>query len=82
VEEWFGGDSAGPPTLDPLAGRSLAEAILLPLPAAGADGAGRIDGVDATFAVFDVPDEAALAERGAASCVATVVKGRLVYRRR
>jgi hypothetical protein len=38
--------------------------------------------MDATFAVFDVPDEAALTERGAASCVATVVGGRLVHRRR
>ncbi|MDQ1047735.1 hypothetical protein [Streptomyces sp. V4I2] len=84
VEERFE-DPPGPPTLDPLAGgtgrpgrpgRSLAEAVLLPLPPDG------VRGVDATFAVFDVPDEAALAKRGAASCVATVVKGRLVYRRR
>lgn len=36
----------------------------------------------ATFAVFDVPDEAALGERGAVTCVATVLAGRLVYRRR
>lgn len=62
------------PSLDPLAGRTLAEATLLPLPPEG--------GVDATFAVFDVPDEAALAARGAATCVATVLAGRLVYRRR
>ncbi|MEF9905662.1 imidazolonepropionase-like domain-containing protein [Streptomyces sp. P9-A2] len=67
---------AGPVTLDPLAGRSLAEAILLPLPPDG------VGGVDATFAVFDVPDEAALGERGAVTCVATVLTGRLVYRRR
>jgi cytosine/adenosine deaminase-related metal-dependent hydrolase len=67
-------DPAGPPTLDPLAGRSLAEAILMPLL--------PLEGMDATFAVFDVPDEAALTERGAASCVATVVDGRLVHRRR
>lgn len=73
VEERFE-DPAGPPTLDPLAGRSLAEAILMPLL--------PLEGMDATFAVFDVPDEAALTERGAASCVATVVDGRLVYRRR
>jgi hypothetical protein len=66
----------GPPTLDPLAGRGLAEAILLPLPP------DDVDGRDATFAVFDVPDEAALAERGAGTCVATVVAGRLVHRRR
>ncbi|MFE9920059.1 hypothetical protein ACFYQA_00345 [Streptomyces sp. NPDC005774] len=67
---------AGPVTLDPLAGRSLAEAILLPLPPDG------VGGVDATFAVFEVPDEAALGERGAGTCVATVLAGRLVYRRR
>ncbi|MDG9720720.1 hypothetical protein [Streptomyces sp. DH24] len=67
---------AGPPTLDPLAGRSLEEAILLPLPPPG------VAGRDATFAVFDVPDEAALAARGAATCVATVLAGRLVHRRR
>lgn len=36
----------------------------------------------ARFAVFDVRDEAELAERGAMTCVATVVDGRLVYRRR
>ncbi|ELS55364.1 hypothetical protein [Streptomyces viridochromogenes] len=36
----------------------------------------------ARFAVFDVQDEAELAERGAGTCVATVVDGRLVYRRR
>ncbi|MFI6038753.1 hypothetical protein ACIBBD_32405 [Streptomyces sp. NPDC051315] len=42
----------------------------------------REAGSAARFAVFDVPDEAALAERGVATCVATVVEGRLVYRRR
>ncbi|MGW3023627.1 imidazolonepropionase-like domain-containing protein [Streptomyces sp. NPDC001221] len=67
------GDPEGPPALDPLAGRSLAEALATPLP---------VPGADATFAVFDVPDEAALTERGAATCVATVVAGRLVHRRR
>ena len=36
----------------------------------------------ARFAFFDVRDEAELAERGAGTCVATVVDGRLVYRRR
>jgi len=36
----------------------------------------------ARFAVFDVRDEAELAERGAGTCVATVADGRLVYRRR
>ncbi|UUN28516.1 hypothetical protein [Streptomyces sp. FIT100] len=39
-------------------------------------------GTAARFAVFDVPDESALAEHGAATCVATVIAGRLVYRRR
>lgn len=42
----------------------------------------REPGSAARFAVFDVPDEAALAARGAGTCVATVVGGRLVYRRR
>ncbi|MFF3910732.1 hypothetical protein ACFYZJ_33405 [Streptomyces sp. NPDC001848] len=72
VEQRFGAPT-GPPRLDPLTGRSLEEAILLPLP---------LVGMDATFAVFDVPDEAALAERGAGTCVATVIAGRLVHRRR
>ncbi|MGW4169768.1 hypothetical protein ACWEGX_22965 [Streptomyces chartreusis] len=36
----------------------------------------------ARFAFFDVRDEAELAERGAGTCVATVVDGRLLYRRR
>ncbi|SES38093.1 hypothetical protein SAMN04487983_10479 [Streptomyces sp. yr375] len=36
----------------------------------------------AHFAVFDVRDEAELAERGAGTCVATVIEGRLLYRRR
>ncbi|MET7451223.1 hypothetical protein ABZT03_04855 [Streptomyces sp. NPDC005574] len=88
------GVPAGPPALDPLAGgRSLAEAILRPLPPVGVSG-GTVEGtaqrtdraaeaaVEATFAVFDVPDEAALGERGAATCVATVVAGRLLHRRR
>jgi hypothetical protein len=67
-------DPPGPPSLDPLAGRSLAEAILVPL--------ARHAGMNTSFAVFDVPDEDALAERGAATCVATVIEGRLLYRRR
>ncbi|MFD1659314.1 hypothetical protein ACFSL4_14150 [Streptomyces caeni] len=75
VKERFGAP-AGPPVLDPLAGRSPAEAMPVPLPPDGADG------WDATFAVFDVPDEAALGKRGAGTCVATVVAGRLVHRRR
>ncbi|MEU6845238.1 hypothetical protein ABZ930_25515 [Streptomyces sp. NPDC046716] len=39
-------------------------------------------GGPARFAVFDVPDRAALVTRGAATCVATVIDGRLVYRAR
>ncbi|MDI3385855.1 hypothetical protein QIS99_06430 [Streptomyces sp. B-S-A8] len=39
-------------------------------------------GAPARFAVFDVPDRAELVRRGAATCVATVVGGRLVYRAR
>jgi hypothetical protein len=67
-------DPAGPPTLDPLIGRSLAEAILMPLlPHMG---------MDATFTVFDVSGEAALTEEGAITCVATVIAGRLLHRRR
>ncbi|MFI1075099.1 imidazolonepropionase-like domain-containing protein [Streptomyces puniciscabiei] len=68
-------DPPGPPSLDPLTGcRSLAEAILMPiLPYAGGY---------ATFAAFDVPDEATLVQRGAGTCVATVIEGRLLFRRR
>ncbi|MET9386140.1 hypothetical protein ABZY09_35005 [Streptomyces sp. NPDC002928] len=76
---------AGRTSLDPLASaRSLAEAVIRPLPSAGvatSTGVATSAGV-ATFAVFDVPDEATLLERGAATCVATVVAGRLVHRRR
>ncbi|MFF9480927.1 hypothetical protein [Streptomyces sp. NPDC014733] len=39
-------------------------------------------GGPARFAVFDVPDRSALVRLGAATCVATVVGGRLVHRRR
>ncbi|CAL9457622.1 hypothetical protein [Streptomyces sp. enrichment culture] len=67
------GDCDGPAVLDPLAGRSPAAVAAPPLVA----GQGT-----ATFAVFDVPDEAALAARGAGTCVATVLAGRLVHRRR
>ncbi|MCD7444419.1 hypothetical protein K4B79_40215 [Streptomyces lincolnensis] len=76
VEQRFE-DPTGPPSLDPLAGRSLAQAILLPLPPIGVDAE-----IDATFAVFDATDEAALEKTGASSCVATVIKGRLLYRKR
>ncbi|MFI9175440.1 amidohydrolase family protein [Streptomyces lincolnensis] len=76
VEHRFA-DPAGPPSLDPLAGRTLAEAILLPLPPTCVDAE-----IDATFAVFDAPDETALEKAGASTCVATVIKGRLLYRKR
>ncbi|NGN65934.1 hypothetical protein G5C51_18790 [Streptomyces sp. A7024] len=36
----------------------------------------------ADFAVFDVPTQEDLAAKGASTCVATVIDGRLVYRRR
>ncbi|MFP3988620.1 hypothetical protein U9R90_14135 [Streptomyces sp. E11-3] len=39
-------------------------------------------GARADLAAFDVPDEASLLERGAATCVATVLAGRLVHRTR
>ncbi|MFE6775255.1 hypothetical protein [Streptomyces sp. NPDC057702] len=67
---------AGVVTLDPLAalpeGSSPEAAFTGPLsPGARAD-----------FAVFAAPTLADLASRGAASCVATVLDGRLVFRRR
>ncbi|MFF3258741.1 hypothetical protein ACFYWO_06130 [Streptomyces sp. NPDC002932] len=59
--------------LDPLAGgRDLPGAVHAPL----------VTGARADFAVFDVPDEAALVAAGAGACVVTVLGGRLVYRRR
>ncbi|MFD8209841.1 hypothetical protein ACFV2S_26000 [Streptomyces sp. NPDC059695] len=57
----------GPPALSPV------PLILLPRLAPGGP---------ARFAVFDVPDTAALVRRGASTCVATVIDGRLVYRSR
>ncbi|MEV0746328.1 hypothetical protein OG345_16600 [Streptomyces sp. NBC_01220] len=61
------------PLLDPLAGAAtVAEATAAPLAV----------GERADLAAFDVPDEAALLAAGAASCVATVAAGRLVYRGR
>lgn len=61
------------PDLDPFAeGCDLRGTVHAPLAIGG-----RAD-----LAVFDVPDEAALRERGAATCVATVLAGRLVYRAR
>ncbi|MFB7183535.1 hypothetical protein ACFCYI_38235 [Streptomyces sp. NPDC056257] len=63
----------GPPALDPLAGRDTAgeafHGLLEP-------------GVVARFAVFAVADEAELLARGATTCVATVIGGRLLHRRR
>ncbi|GGT31432.1 imidazolonepropionase-like domain-containing protein [Streptomyces purpureus] len=61
------------PSLDPFVeGHDLAGSVHRPLTPGG-----RAD-----FAVFDAPDEAALLERGAACCMATVLAGRLVHRRR
>ncbi|WMX45629.1 hypothetical protein [Streptomyces roseicoloratus] len=57
----------GPPSLAP---RPL---VLLPALSAGRP---------ARFAVFDVPDRAALVRLGPSTCVATVIGGRLVYRAR
>ncbi|WP_318201974.1 imidazolonepropionase-like domain-containing protein [Streptomyces sp. SCL15-4] len=59
----------GPPCLDPFAHRARPAAPRLP-------------GSAADFAVFDVEDETELAERGAGTCVATVLSGRLLFRRR
>ncbi|MFD0023622.1 hypothetical protein [Streptomyces sp. NPDC058382] len=59
--------------LDPFAGgRDLAGSVHTPL---------TVDS-RADLAVFDVPDEEALVATGAASCVVTVLAGRLVHRRR
>ncbi|MFE7546955.1 hypothetical protein [Streptomyces gardneri] len=52
---------------------SPAPLILLP---------GLAPGGPARFAVFDVPDRAALVRLGPSTCVATVIGGRLVYRAR
>lgn len=57
----------GPPSLSPT------PLILLPPLTAGSP---------ARFAIFDVPDRANLVTKGAGTCVATVVGGRLVYRSR
>ncbi|MFF5182972.1 hypothetical protein ACFY30_04150 [Streptomyces sp. NPDC000345] len=65
------GRPAGVPSLDPYASG-------LPVEFASP----REPGSAARFAVFDVADEADLPAAGASSCVATVVEGRLVYRRR
>ncbi|MFI0967443.1 hypothetical protein ACH4S8_39545 [Streptomyces sp. NPDC021080] len=57
----------GPPALSP------APLIMLPQ---------LVPGGPARFAVFDVADRAELVRRGAGTCVATVIGGRLVYRGR
>lgn len=54
---------------------SLSPKPLVLLPALSVGGAAR-------FAVFDVTDRAELVRRGASTCVATVIGGRLVYRGR
>ncbi|MFG3286094.1 hypothetical protein [Streptomyces sp. NPDC048111] len=65
-------DSFDPALLDPLAGVALADAFRAPL----------VVGGGARFAVFGVGDEEGLLVRGAEVCVATVIGGRLVHRRR
>ncbi|MFD5620166.1 hypothetical protein [Streptomyces yangpuensis] len=63
----------GRPALDPFAGRGAAaeafHGVLEP-------------GAAARFSVFAVADEAELLARGATTCVATVIGGRLLHRRR
>ncbi|QIP85244.1 hypothetical protein GLX30_15735 [Streptomyces sp. Tu 2975] len=58
---------SGPPSFSPV------PLVLLPKPNPGGP---------ARFAVFDVPDRAELVRRGASTCVATVIGGRLVHRSR
>ncbi|MFF1837363.1 hypothetical protein ACFVXE_24615 [Streptomyces sp. NPDC058231] len=63
----------GEPSLDPFVeGHDLPGTVHGPL----------VVGGRADLAVFDVPDERTLCAAGAAACVATVLGGRLVYRRR
>ncbi|ALO10287.1 hypothetical protein AQF52_4693 [Streptomyces venezuelae] len=56
-------------------GPSFSPAPLILLP-------GLAPGGPARFAVFDVPDRAALVRLGPSTCIATVIGGRLVYRAR
>ncbi|MFF4320296.1 hypothetical protein [Streptomyces sp. NPDC001568] len=63
----------GRPALDPFAGRESAEEAFHGVLAVGAP---------ARFAVFAVASPAELRARGAGSCVATVIGGRLLHRRR
>ncbi|MFE6038020.1 hypothetical protein [Streptomyces sp. NPDC056452] len=65
------GDAGRPVSLDPLAGTEPADAL----------GGPPVIGGPADLAVFDVRDTAELAAVGAGSCVATVLGGRLVFRR-
>ncbi|MFB7943736.1 hypothetical protein ACFC6L_02345 [Kitasatospora phosalacinea] len=65
------GGEAGPGPLDPLAATPLAQALHRPLTVGGA----------ADFAVFAVGAVEEL-EGGGAACLATVLDGRLLYRRR
>ncbi|MFE4204225.1 hypothetical protein ACFRSX_00380 [Streptomyces goshikiensis] len=68
-----GAEPSPEPSLDPFAGReSAAEAFHGVLEA----------GAPARFAAFAVADPAELLARGATSCVATVIGGRLLHRRR
>ncbi|MFJ8308956.1 MULTISPECIES: imidazolonepropionase-like domain-containing protein [unclassified Streptomyces] len=67
-----GGAGAGPATLDPFAEGAPSDTFRAPLAVGG----------PARLAVFDVPDEAGLAAHGALTCVATVIGGRLLHRRR
>ncbi|KPI18313.1 hypothetical protein OV450_2276 [Actinobacteria bacterium OV450] len=62
-----------PPSLDPFAGRDTAEQAFF----------GTLEpNAPARFAVFASPDAEALLEQGATTCVATVITGRLLHRRR
>lgn len=63
----------GPAALDPLAGRAAAEEAFHGVLEAGAP---------ARFAVFAVSGPAELLAQGPTSCVATVIGGRLLHRRR
>ncbi|MFG2298817.1 hypothetical protein [Streptomyces sp. NPDC048603] len=60
-------------SLDPFAGRTAA---------AEAYHGSLEPGAPARFAAFAVPDEASLLAEGATTCVATVIGGRLLHRRR
>ncbi|MEU3775392.1 hypothetical protein AB0F11_19655 [Streptomyces sp. NPDC032472] len=65
--------AAVPASLDPFAGRAAAEEAFL---------GGLEPGAPARFAVFAVPGLAELPALGATTCVATVIGGRLLHRRR